>query len=215
MRAGILGSGEVARQLGRGFAELGHEVKLGTRHPGAPALTEWLAKTGPKASVGSFSEAAKFGEVVAIATLGSAAGDAIRLAGPEHFKGKTVIDVTNPLVFHENGPPTLFVGTNDSLGEQVQRWLPDAQVVKAFNTVGNTLFFQPKIAGGPADMLIAGNDADAKARVTKVLHEFGWSSVIDVGGIDGARWLEALCVLWVRSALAVGSWNVAFRLVGR
>lgn len=215
MRVGILGSGDVGRQLGRGFAELGHEVKLGTRHPDAPLLKEWLAEVGPKTSVGTFAQAAEFGEVVAIATLGSAAGQAIDLAGPGHFKGKTVVDVTNPLVFHENLPPELFVGTTDSLGEQVQRWLPEAKVVKAFNTVGNTMFFRPNLVGGPPDMFIAGNDAEAKRRVTKILNDFGWNSVVDVGGIDGARWLEALCVLWVRSALALGSWNIAFKLVGR
>jgi len=102
------------------------------------------------------------------------------------------------------------VGHKDSLGEQVQRAIPKAHVVKAFNIVGNSSFYQPKFAGGPAAMLYCGDDAAAKKTVAGILGEFGWTQCIDIGGIEGARYLEPMCVLWVRSALALGNWEIAF-----
>lgn len=212
MRIGILGSGDVGRALGTGFGTTGHDVKIGTRHPTEPKLLEWQRTAGARASLGSFSEAAAFGELVVVATLGTATVEALQIAGKDHFRGKVVIDTTNPLTFSSDGPPTLFVGRTDSLGEQVQRALPDAHVVKAFNTVGNAHFFRPKFPGGPPDMLIAGNDAGAKRTVTGILTEFGWG-VVDIGGIDGARALEPICLAWVRSAMALGSWDLAFKLL--
>ena len=123
-----------------------------------------------------------------------------------------VIDATNPLDFSGGMPPKLFVGHTDSLGERVQRWLPGAKVVKAFNTVGNAFFVHPDLPGGPPDMFIAGNDADAKQTVTGILKDFGWPT-IDVGGIEGARLLEPLCILWVGYGIRTGTWNHAFKLL--
>lgn len=212
MRVGIIGSGDVGRALGIGFVQSGHETKIGTRHPEEAKLQAWKSSQGAKASIGSFAEAAQFGDVVVLATRGSVAIDAVRLAGVDHFSGKTVLDVTNPLDFLPNAPPGLFVGHTDSLGEQVQRALPKAHVVKVFNIVGNSKMFRPKFESGTPDMFIAGNDAASKAKVAKILHEFGWSSV-DIGGIDGARVLEPLCLLWVKSAMALGNFEVAFKLL--
>jgi hypothetical protein len=210
-----LGSGDVAKALARGFVATGHAVKLGTRDPKSGKLDAFAQELGRSASLGTFSEAAEFGEVVVLAVLGSAALEAIRLAGPARFHGKVVIDTTNPLLFHgENAPPELFVGTTDSLGEQVQRALPEAHVVKAFNVVGNAHFYQPKFPGGPPDMFICGNDAAAKRTVAGLLHAFGWPA-LDIGGIDGARSLEPLCLLWVRTAFALGNFNIAFHLLRR
>jgi predicted dinucleotide-binding enzyme len=123
-----------------------------------------------------------------------------------------VIDVTNPLIFHENAPPTLALGFNDSAGEQVQRWLPKSKVVKAFNIVGNAHMFKPSFPGGPPDMFIAGNDAQAKATVTKILEEFGWP-VTDLGGLEGARLMEPMCVLRVTYAMRKGTWDIAFKML--
>jgi 8-hydroxy-5-deazaflavin:NADPH oxidoreductase len=213
MKVGILGSGDVARALGRGFTTLGHEVMLGTRHPQEPKVVDWVTSAPGKASVGSFGEAAKFGEVVVLATLGTATPEAVRAAGTHHFDGKVVIDATNPLVFRENGPPSLAALAEGSAGEQNQKLLPKARVVKAFNTIGNASFFRPSFPGGPPDMYVCGNDAAAKKTVTGILHDFGWPSVIDTGGIEGSRELESLCVLWVKTALALGNWNVGFKVL--
>ncbi len=212
MKVGILGSGDVGRALGTGFVETGHEVMIGTRHPSEPALTDWKRTAGARALIGSFAEAAAFGELIVVAAQGSATLDVLGMAGAERFRGKVVIDATNPLSFSAQGAPSLFVGQTDSLGEQVQRALPGARVVKAFNTVGNEHFFRPSFPGGPPEMLIAGDDAAAKRTVSEVLREFGWSPV-DIGGIEGARVLEPLCVAWVRCARALGTRDIAFKLL--
>jgi predicted dinucleotide-binding enzyme len=76
-----------------------------------------------------------------------------------------LIDTTNPPDFSGGIPPRLAVNGNDSGGERVQRLLPDAHVVKAFNTVGNPFMFKPDFPGGPPDMFIAGNSDEAKQRM--------------------------------------------------
>jgi predicted dinucleotide-binding enzyme len=214
MNIGILGTGDVGRALGKGFITLGHAVKMGARDATNEKAGAWAREMGAKASSGTFADAASFGEIVVLATLGVANESAIRMAGLEHFRGKVLIDTTNPLDFSGGMPPTLAVSGNDSAGERVQRLLPEAHVVKAFNTVGNALMFRPDLPGGPPDMFICGNRDDAKARVAGILKDFGWY-VVDVGGIESSRYLEAMCLVWVLSAMRAGSWNQAFRLLRR
>jgi hypothetical protein len=204
MKVGILGSGDVAKALGTGFVTLGHEVRLGSRTADNPKTVAWAKGTNGKGSTGTFADTASFG----VATP-----EAIRSAGVSHFDGKVVIDTTNPLAFSAQGVPSLAFGHTTSAGEQNQKLVPNAHVVKAFNIVGNSLMFRPTLPNGPADMFICGNDARAKKQVETILHEFGWPSVLDVGGIEASRELESLCVLWVKSAVALGNFNVAFRLL--
>ena len=212
MKIGVLGTGDVGRTLAGGFAALGHEVKVGTRDPASDKAEALAAKLGPKVGVVTFADAATFAEVAVLATLWSGTEDAIRLAGPGHLYGKVVIDATNPLVFTPGAPPALALGHTDSGGEQVQRWLPAARVVKAFNMVGNAHMVKPQFPGGPPDMFICGNDGPAKATVTGLLKELGWP-VTDIGGIEGARLLEPLCILWVLYGMRSGSWNHALKMV--
>src|SRR5947209_10480584 len=209
MRVGVLGSGDVGKSLARGFAKLGHEVTIGSRSP--EKLNDFARETAG-VSAGTFEETARFGDLLALATLGTATEEAIRLAGPSNFDGKVVIDATNPLDFSGGMPPKLFVGHTDSLGERVQRWAPGARVVKAFNTVGNAYFVNPDFPGGPPDMFIAGNDADAKKIVSQICKHWGWG-VIDIGGIDGSRHLEPMCVVWVVHGALSGSWSHAFKML--
>ena len=209
MRVGVLGSGDVGKSLARGFAKLGHEVTIGSRSP--EKLNDFARETAG-VSAGTFEETARFGDLLALATLGTATEEAIRLAGPSNFDGKVVIDATNPLDFSGGMPPKLFVGHTDSLGERVQRWAPGARVVKAFNTVGNAYFVNPDFPGGPPDMFIAGNDADAKKIVSQICKHWGWG-VIDIGGIDGSRHLEPMCVVWVLHGALSGSWSHAFKML--
>src|SRR5712692_3391188 len=183
MKIGILGTGDVGRVLGSGFVALGHEVKMGSRDPGGEKVKTWVAKTGKGTSAGSFAEAASFAEVAVLATLWSGTENALRLADPNNLAGKVVIDATNPLVFTPGPLPSLALGHTDSGGEQVQRWLPKARVVKCFNIVGNANMVNPQFPGGPPDMFICGNDANAKKTVTDVCRAFGWP-VIDIGGIE-------------------------------
>ncbi|MBF8288547.1 MAG: putative NADP oxidoreductase, coenzyme F420-dependent [Candidatus Rokubacteria bacterium] len=214
MKIGILGTGDVGKALGKGFAALGHEVKMGSRSATNEKALEWAKETGPKASVGTFADAAAFGDIVLLATLGIANESALKMAGPERLRAKLVIDATNPLDFSKGAPPTLAVTGYDSAGERVQKLLPDAHVVKAFNTVGNAHMFRPEFPGGPPDMFICGNDAEAKKKVAGILKDFGWG-VIDVGGIEGSRYLEAMCLVWVLHAFSTNppTWNHAFKML--
>ena len=212
MQIGILGSGGVGQALGLGFTQLGHEVKIGSRDPGSDKLKPWLAKAGKKASTGSFEETARFADVAVLATLWSGTHSAIELANPGNLARKVVMDVTNPLVTEPNKPPRLALGHTDSGGEQVQRWLPNSKVVKAFNTVGSAHMVNPQFPGGPPDMFICGDDASAKQAVAAFCKSFGWG-VVDAGGIEGARLLEPLCILWVVHGLQTGGWDHAYKLL--
>jgi predicted dinucleotide-binding enzyme len=211
LRIGVVGSGQVGRSLAGGLAAHGHEVTIGTRVPEEnDDLQAWAAQHDGVA-IGSFAGAAEAGELVVLATRGTAVEQAIATAGPQHFAGKVVIDATNPLDF--SGPtPAMAVGHTDSGGEIVQRALPEARVVKAFNTVNSGLMVDPGLPGGPHPMFIAGDDADAKATVAALLDDVGWEA-FDVGGIEQARQLEALVLLWVAVGQRRGAWDHAFTLV--
>jgi predicted dinucleotide-binding enzyme len=211
MRIAILGTGVVGNALGKAFVTLGCEVKMGARDAQNEKAAAWAREMGAKASVGTFADAAQFGEVIVLATLGVANESALEAAGAANLEGKILIDTTNPLDFSK-GSPNLAVVGNDSGGERVQRLMPDALVVKAFNTVGAPLMFRPKLPGGPPDMFICGNDAGAKTKVGELLKAFGWG-VIDIGGIEGSRYLEAMCMTWILSGTRGKNWNQAFKML--
>jgi 8-hydroxy-5-deazaflavin:NADPH oxidoreductase len=212
-RVGVLGSGEVARRLAAGFCSRGHDVMIGSRDPGKPELREWLSGAGAGIAAGTFARAAAHGELLVLAVLGNAAEEAIADAGRENFSGKVVIDAMNPLDFSGGFPPKLSITGEDSLGERVQRALPDAKVVKAFNTIGNQYFVDPSFSEGQPTMLIAGEDEEAKRTVGDVLADFGWHDSVDIGGIEGSRELEAICIAWVKIGGARGSWDHGFKLL--
>jgi 8-hydroxy-5-deazaflavin:NADPH oxidoreductase len=212
-RIGILGTGDVGRILGAGFASVGHDVKIGSRDPGSQKVKDWVALTGSHASAGTFAEAAEFAEVAVLATAWSGTKSALELATPANLAGKVVIDATNPLDFSGGFPPKLAITGEDSLGERVQRALPDAKVVKAFNTIGNHYFVDPSFREGQPTMLIAGDDEDAKRTVGDVLADFGWPDPVDIGGIEGSRELEAICIAWVKIGGARGAWDHGFKLL--
>lgn len=211
VKVGVLGSGDVGRVLAGGFLKLGHAVKIGSRDP--EKLREWAAKAGEGASTGTFAEAAAFGDVIVLATHGMATENAIELAGAGNFDGKVVMDATNPLDFSSGGPQ-LAIGFNDSLGERIQRAVPKAHVVKAFNTVGNASMIDPQYPGGPPTMFIAGNDADAKKLITQLCQHWGWE-VSDLGGIECSRHLEPLCMVWVLHGIKSGKWDHAFKVLNK
>lgn len=212
-RVGVLGTGEVGRRLALGFASRGHVVVIGSRNPDKPELREWLAGEGVGIQSATFAETASHGELLVLAVLGSAAEQAIADAGAEKFSGKVVIDAMNPLDFSDGFPPKLAISGEDSLGERVQRTLPDAKVVKAFNIIGNPYFVEPSFPDGQPTMLIAGDDEDAKRTVADVLADFGWPEPFDIGGIEGSRELEAICIAWVKIGGARGAWDHGFKLL--
>ncbi len=212
MRVGILGSGAVGQDLGLGFIGLGHDVKMGSRNPAKDEIKAWLAKAGKRASAGTFGEAAAFGELAVLATQWTGTQNAVYLAGPGNLAGKVVIDVTNPLAFKPNALPGLAIGGDDSASEQVQRWLPKAKVVKAFNSVNHAHMFKPSFPGGPPDMFICGDDPGARELVAGICREFGWG-VIDMGKLEAARLIEPLALIYIRNAIQTGNWSWAFKLL--
>ncbi|CAA9277121.1 MAG: hypothetical protein AVDCRST_MAG77-3523 [uncultured Chloroflexi bacterium] len=214
MRIGVLGTGMVGQGLGQGLAERGHEVKIGSRTPDSETVREWLAGAGQGASAGTFAEAADFAELAILATAWSGTENALRLAGAERLAGKVVMDATNPLDF-STGAPALAVGHTDSAGERVQRWLPQARVVKAFNTVGNALMVDPQVPGGPPDLFICGNDEDAKRQVSELAQSLGWPASLDLGGIESSRYLEPLAMVWILYGARNNHWTHAIKLLGK
>lgn len=211
MKIGIIGSGTVGQQLGLGFIRLGHEVRIGTRE--TSKLNGWQKEAGEKGTAGSFSEAAKFGEIIVLATLWEGAESAIALAGKENFSNKILIDVTNPLDFSAGVPPKLKSSQGKSGGEKIQDLLQGAKVVKAFNTISAYIMCNPKREEGMPDLFIAGNDEDAKKKVRSFAKEWGWNSIIDIGDISKAFLLEAFAQLWIEIGFKFNNWTHAFKLL--
>lgn len=211
MKIGILGSGDVAKALAAGFLKYGHDVKFGTRSP--DKLADWI-KQNPKAGTASFSDTAKFGEVVVLAVKGTAAADALRSAGAPNLANKVVIDATNPIA---DAPPTngvlkYFTNINESSMEQLQREFKEARLVKAFNSVGSGSMVNPQFKGGKPTMFICGNDEEAKKVVVRILDQFGWETA-DMGKVEAARAIEPLCMLWCIPGFVRNEWVHAFKLL--
>ena len=211
MKVGILGSGDVAKTLASGFLKHDHEVMLGTRD--SAKLADW-AKQNARGRVGSFAEAAKFGELVVLAVKGTAAAEALRGAGASNLTGKPVIDATNPIA---DAPPTngvlkFFTSLDESSMERLQREFAAAKFVKAFNSVGAGSMINPEFKGGRPTMFICGNDEAAKKTVTGVLEQFGWETA-DMGKAEAARAIEPLCMLWCIPGFLRNDWVHAFKLL--
>ena len=215
MKIAILGTGVVGNTLGSKLLELGHEVKMGSRTANNEKATQWVQKTGSKASQGTFAEAAAFGEMVFNCTSGSVSLEVLKLAGTANLKGKILIDVANPLDFSKGMPPILIASLSNttSLGEEIQKAFPDVKVVKAFNTMSCTLMVNPTLVPGSHDIFICGNDADAKTKVKELLAAFGWKSPIDLGDITNARGTEMLLPIWVRLWGVFQTPNFNFKIV--
>jgi len=213
MKVGVLGSAIVGETLGKAFLSEGNEVMIGTRDTSKESLIKWQ-KVNPTAKLGSFADAAKFGELLVLAVSGDVAKDAIELAGKENFSNKVVIDTTNPIAKAppENGVLKFFTSLDRSLMEDLQELLPDAKFVKAFNSVGNAVMYKPKFSGTKPTMFICGNDAGAKKTVTEILDSFGHETE-DMGKAEAARAIEPLCILWCIPGFLRNQWSHAFKLL--
>jgi predicted dinucleotide-binding enzyme len=211
-RIGIIGSGIVGETLANGFIKHGYTVTIGTNTPGKRDALR--AKTNGQAMVGTFEDAANFGELVVLATKGSAAEAALEAAGREHLAGKTVIDTCNPIADAPpvNGVLQYFTSQNESLMERLQHAAPDVRFVKAFSCIGNAFMVDPDFNGQKPTMFICGNDEAAKADVRTILEQFG-HDVADMGTVEAARAIEPLCILWCIPGFRGGGWSHAFRLL--
>lgn len=213
-KIGIIGSGDVGRSLGKGFIKYGYQVMLGTGNPQKEKVQEWLKTQGSNASVGSFTDTAAFGDILVLAVTGRIAGEVVKQLNPIHTAGKTFIDATNPIAEKPpvNGVIPFFTDLNESLMEQLQKLAPNANFVKAFNSVGNAFMVDPAFPGGKPSMFICGNNEGAKQDVTAILTQFGWETE-DMGMMESARAIEPLCILWCIPGMNKGQWTHAFKLL--
>lgn len=208
-KVAILGSGQVGEALAKGFLANGHAVMRGSREPAK--LGAWKEAAVGDASIGTFAETAAWGDLIVLAVKGSAAQDVLVQAGIDNFTGKTVIDTTNPIADEKpnNGVIRYFTKQNESLMELLQAKAPRANFVKAFNSVGNKFMFNPPFAPR-ASMFTCGNDVGAKQQTAKILEQFGWD-VVDLGGVEAARPIESLCMLWCVPGITRNEWAHAFK----
>lgn len=213
MKTGIVGSGEVGQTLSTSFLKEGNEVMLGTRNTSKEEVVKWK-KENPSGKVGSFEDTAKFGELIVLAIAGDAVENAVKMAGPGNFKNKVVIDATNPIAKEPpvNGVLKFFTSLDESLMERIQKIIPDAKLVKAFNIIGNDFMYKPDFPGGKPTMFICGNDDGAKKAVTAILTAFGHETE-DMGKIEAARAIEPLAILWCIPGFIRNDWTNAFKFL--
>ena len=224
MNIAVLGTGMVGQAIAGRLDELGHTVVVGTRDPqatlartepdgmGNPPFSAWHAQH-QGVTLATFADAAGAADVVFNASSGAASLELLGLAGAENLAGKVLVDIANPLDFSAGFPPTLFVKDSDSLGEQIQRAFPDAQVVKTLNTLNASLMVDPKSLGESSTVFVSGEDPEAKAAVTALLESFGHDDVIDLGGIETARGTEMLLPIWLRLMGRLGTADFNFKIV--
>lgn len=213
MNVGIIGSGIVGQTLGKAFISEGNEVMLGSRDINQEAIQKWKSQNAG-AKIGRFEQAAAFGELLVLATAGHGATDALRASGIKNLEGKTIIDVTNPIApaAPENGVLKFSTTFDKSLMEELQILVPTGKFVKAFNSVGYALMYKPSFKEGKPTMFICGNNEGAKKQVIEILLRFGWETE-DMGGVEAARAIEPLCMLWCIPGLLRNQWTHAFKLL--
>jgi len=210
VRIAVLGSGSVGQSISAGLARLGHEVVMGTRDPDASRIQEWIGTAdGVKAK--TYGDAAAWCQLGFLCTKWSGTENALQLAGVQSLANKIVVDVTNPLRPTDSG---MELATEEigSAGEQVQRWLPQSKVVKSLNILNAAYMLNAHLDEGEPLMFVAGNDATAKQEVSVLLESAGWT-VSDLGGIEKARLLEALAMLWIGLAMQRQKFDFAFQPV--
>ena len=200
MKIGVLGTGMVGNALATKLVQTGHQVMMGSRTASSDTGQEWLRSVGGKGQIGTFANAAAFGELIISCTNGANSVAALRQAGEANLHGKIVIDVSNPLDMSQK-PPTLMFCNTDSLGERIQREFPESLVVKALNTVNCDVMVNPSLAPGDHNLFVCGNDVAAKPKVAQFIESnFGWKreNIVDLGDISNSRGTEMYLALWIR-----------------
>jgi 8-hydroxy-5-deazaflavin:NADPH oxidoreductase len=210
-KVGILGSGDVGKTLAKGFLKHGYQVAIGTDH--AEKLAEFK-RENPQRETVTFEQAAQSGDIVVLCVKGTVAEKIIEKV-KRHLSGKTVIDTTNPIADAppENGVLKYFTSLEESLMERLQKIAPDAQFVKAFNSIGSGLMINPDFRyNTKPTMFICGNNDDAKKKVYEILEKFGFE-IEDMGKAESARAIEPLCMLWCIPGFLRNEWAHAFKLL--
>jgi predicted dinucleotide-binding enzyme len=211
VKVGILGSGDVGKVLAKGFLKNGYQVAIGSDHP--EKLTEFK-RENPEMETATFELAAQSGDIVVVCVKGTVAEKIVEKV-KKHITGKTVIDTTNPIADAppQNGVLKYFTSLEESLMERLQKIAPDAQFVKAFNSIGSSLMVNPEFGDDTKPtMFICGNNDDAKKKVHEILEKFGFE-VEDMGKVESARAIEPLCILWCIPGFLRNEWSHAFKLL--
>ncbi|MCA9944626.1 MAG: NADPH-dependent F420 reductase [Anaerolineales bacterium] len=209
MKIAIIGTGNVGSALGKGWASKGHTILFGTRRPESEKVQKLLAEVGEGGTAVSIPSAIQQANIILLATPWNVVSQVTESV--TDWQGKIVIDATNPIA----PGLQLAVGHTTSAAEQLATHLPGASVVKAFNTTGAENMADPRYDGEPITMFICGDDADAKATVTELAEGLGFD-VADVGGLETARFIEPLAMVWIHLAIKQGfGRNIAFKLVHR
>ena len=210
-KVGIIGSGDVGKTLAKGFLKHGYQVAIGSDH------TEKLAefkRENSQIETATFEQAAQSGDIVVLCVKGTVAEEIIEKV-KRHLSGKTVIDTTNPIADAppQNGVLKFFTSLDGSLMERLQKIAPDAEFVKALNSVGSGLMINPNFGdNSKPTMFICGNNEDAKKKVYEILEKFGFE-IEDMGKAESARAIEPLCILWCIPGFLRNEWTHAFKLL--
>jgi predicted dinucleotide-binding enzyme len=210
-KVGIIGSGDVGKTLAKGFLKHGYQVAIGSDH--TEKLAEFKSEN-PQIETATFEQAAQSGDIVVLCVKGTVAEQIIEKV-KRHLSGKTVIDTTNPIADAppQNGVLKFFTSLDESLMERLQKIAPDAQFVKALNSIGSGLMINPNFGDNTKPtMFICGNNEDAKKKVYEILEEFGFE-IEDMGKAESARAIEPLCILWCIPGFHRNEWTHAFKLL--
>lgn len=224
MKIAVIGTGAVGQTIASKFISLGHDVMLGTRNVseklkstardayGNPPFSEWYSLNS-NIKLGTFADAAAFGEIVFNCTSGGGSVEALQLSGERNLNGKIIVDIANPLDFSNGMPPSLSIVNTNSLAEEIQKAFPASKVVKALNTIWCGIMINPAMVnGGDHNTFISGNDPESKEKVKEILKSFGWmdKNILDLGDISSARGTEMYLPLWLRifGSTGTGAFNM-------
>jgi 8-hydroxy-5-deazaflavin:NADPH oxidoreductase len=206
MRIAIVGAGNVGKALSAAAVAAGHDVAVSatTRENAEEAA----AAAGARAAADN-ADAVNGAEIVVLAVPHAAVADIANELGAA-LAGKVVVDASNPL----NTTFTDLVTVGTSSAEDLQRQLPDASVIKAFNTTFASRHSNPTEGEAALDAFIAGDDAEAKAKVGELASSLGYR-VIDAGSLRMARSLEEMAFLNITLNATNGwAWQSGWKLVG-
>jgi NADPH-dependent F420 reductase len=202
MKVAIIGAGNVGKALGTSIARAGHDVTIAAKHPEhARAAAQEIGAIAAPTSAAAASDA----DVVILAIPFVGAGDEVAREIRDAVAGKTVVDVTNPMRPDFSGLAT----EGSSAAEEFQRRLPEAHVVKAFNTIFATNQAHPS---REIDGYVAGDDDKAKQQVISLIDSIGFAP-LDVGPLTAARYLEGMAVINIGLNAQNGwTWTSAWKL---
>ena len=219
MKVGVLGTGVVGESIASALAGKEHFAMMGSRTTNNEKAKGWVKKAGNFASAGTFNEAAIFGDIIFICLSGEYALDVVKSLDEDHVRNKIIVDVTNPLDFTKGMPPRILegLGNGTSLGEEIQNLLPNSYVVKTLNTVNYKLMVDARLINSAEhNLFVCGNNIDAKNKVMHLLVDnFHWKAdrVVDLGGIEMSRCVEAIVPFWVAVYQKLGTPLFNFKIV--